>query len=232
MRVLGIVPARGGSLRVRDKNIRSLGGRPLVAWVLETALAAASLDQVVVSSDSSEVLAIAEDLAPGSALLRPAPLCEADSPAIDYVTHALEHVESGASGAFDAVAILQPSSPFTRPTDIDATVALLESSGADSAVSVTRVPHDLHPVKFKYMRDGMLTALLDDERGRASPAQLPEVYVRNGSVYCSRRDTINQGTILGNTSAGYEMPRSRSVDINDEFDMEFAEFLATRIGDA
>lgn len=230
MRVLGIVPARAGSARVPRKNIRIIGGRPLVAWVLEAAIEAQLVDHVVVSSDSDAVLEIAERISPGSALERPKALCGASSPAIDYVTHALESVEERAGApSYDAVAILQPSSPFTRPIDIDATVSLLHTSGADSAVTITRVPHDLHPVKFKYLDGNVLVPLIEDERGRASPGDLSEVFVRNGSVYCARRSTITRGTILGDVSVGYIMPRELSVDINDEFDFEFAEFLASRM---
>lgn len=229
MRVLGIIPARKGSQRVPGKNMRKLIGKPLVAWVLEAALAS-TLDQVVVSSDDPEVLKLAEELAPGSALPRPQEICTSSSPAIEYVKHAIS-ATSHDKRTFDAVAIIQPSSPFTRASDIDGTVQLLETSDTDSAVTVVQVPHDLHPVKFKFLQDGLLLPVVEDEAGRASPEHLSEVYVRNGSVYCSRLTSIELGSILGNTSAGYVMPRERSVDINDEFDFAFAKFLAERGSD-
>lgn len=232
MRVLGIVPARAGSVRVRRKNLRPLGGRPLVEWVIRTARSASTLDRLVVSSDDPDVLALADRLAPGSALIRPPEFATAEAPAIAYVRHALA-VEEAAGQLFDAVAILQPTSPFTEPADIDAAVALLCSTGADSVVTVVRVAHDIHPLKLKTLDGDRLLPYLEEERGRMAEADLPAVYVRNCAVYVSSRHTIDAGDLLGTDSRGYVMPRERSIDINDEFDFALAELLLNRIrGDA
>ena len=220
MRVLGIVPARAGSKRIPRKNLRQLAGKPLVMWAVDAAKQAKRIDRLVVSSDDPEVLSVAGSIA----LKRPAELSTDTSPAIDYVKHALE-----ATGEkFDAVAIVQPSSPFTLGSDIDATIDLLEQSGAESAVSVVEVAHDLHPVKLKRMEGTKLLPYYEEERGRMASHELPQVYVRNCSVYVARRSLIERGLIISEDCRGYEMPRSRSIDINDELDLAFAEFLAGR----
>src|SRR5438132_670020 len=131
VRVLGIIPARKGSKRLVGKNVRPLGGKPLVARAIEAARAAGTLERVVVSSDADQVLDIAAGYDVRLPLVRPAELAKDDSPAVDYVIHALSVLEKGGQGPFDAVCILQPSSPFTLGSDIDATVRLLETSGAD-----------------------------------------------------------------------------------------------------
>jgi CMP-N,N'-diacetyllegionaminic acid synthase len=228
MRVLGIVPARGGSVRVPRKNTRPFGGRPLVEWAIDAALGASSLDRVVVSSDDAEVLALAERLVPGGAMARPAELATSTAPAIGYVRHALDVAEGADAGRFDAVVIVQPTSPFTTGSDIDATVDLLSRSGADSTVTVVRVAHDVHPVKLKTLDGDRVVAYLQEERGRMAESDLTEVYVRNGAVYAATRATIDGGVILGDDCRAVVMPRERSVDINDEFDLEFAEFLLSR----
>lgn len=224
--VLGIIPARAGSKRLQGKNLRELGGRPLVAHVIEAALSSELLDKVIVSSDDEPVLEIAEAYQEGLALRRPEALAADDSLAIDYVRHALSVLEGEEERPrFGTVVILQPTSPFTRAEDIDATLRLLQESGADSAVSVAEIQFDHHPVKLKTMQGSRLMPYLEEERGRMAHHQLPSVYVRNGSVYASRRKVIESGQVIGEDCRGHVMPRERSVDINDDLDYQFAQFL-------
>jgi CMP-N,N'-diacetyllegionaminic acid synthase len=231
VRVLGIIPARGGSKRVPRKNLRPLGGRPLVAWAIDAARAATGLSACVVSSDDDEVLALAAAVAPELALRRPEAISGDRAPAIDYVRHALELLEGeGGHARFDAVCIVQPSSPFTRAEDIDATIALLARTGADSAVTVMKLDHAIHPAKLKTLDGDRLRPYLEEEGGRMADHELPSLYVRNCSVYVSSRRTIEAGDLIGADSRGHVMPRERSVDINDELDLAFAEFLFARAG--
>jgi CMP-N-acetylneuraminic acid synthetase len=204
-----------------------LGGKPLVAWSIEAARAARGVDRLVVSSDDEKVLELAAKYDARLPLRRPDELCTDTSPAIDYVRHALTTLERAGERRFDAIAIVQPSSPFTTAGDIDATIGLLESSGADSAVSVMEVSHDLHPLKFKVMSDDRLLPYFEAEAGRMAAHELPRVFVRNCSAYAVRRETIDAGQIIGNDCRGYIMPRERSLDINDDMDLAFAEFLLT-----
>jgi CMP-N,N'-diacetyllegionaminic acid synthase len=226
VRVLGIVPARAGSKRAPRKNVRLLGGKSLVARAVEACLGATSLSKIVVSSDDSEALRIAASYANVTALPRPAELATDASPALDYVKHVLKTLESAGEARYEAVAIAQPSSPFTQSADIDACVALLiATSGADSAVSVSELDQVVHPIKLKRLEGTALIPFFEDEGGRMANHELPKLYSRNGAVYVSRRSTIDAGSIIGNTSHGYVMPRERSVDINDEFDWRLAEFM-------
>jgi len=225
-RVLGIIPARGGSKRVLRKNARVLGGKPLVSWAVCAASHASTLTRIVLSSDDADLLALAEGSV--TALVRPATLSTDTAPALSYVRHALEVLEQGGEERFEAVAIVQPSSPFTLGADIDAVVNLLLASQADSAVSVQQVEHAAHPLKLKRLEHQRLMPYFEEERGRMSEHELAKVYARNGSVYASRRATIEAGSILGNDSRAHVMPRERSIDINDELDFAFAEFLCSR----
>lgn len=228
LKTLGIIPARAGSKRLPHKNVRSLGGKPLVAWCIEAARAATKLDRLVVSSDDEEVLRIAKSYDVSLALRRPGELAADESPAIDYVRHALQVLEATGHGPFAAVAILQPSSPFTLAGDIDATIELLQRTGADTAVSVMQVEHATHPIKLKTMQGDRLLPYLEEEQGRMSAAELPAVFVRNCSVYATRRHVVDAGQIIGADCRGYVMPRERSLDINDGMDLAFAEFLVSR----
>ncbi len=229
MRTLGIVPARAGSKRVPGKNIRLLGGVPLVARALQACVGARRLSRIVVSSDDDRVLEIARGFNEVEPLRRPAALATDTALAIEYVRHALEFFRTEKHEIFDAVVIVQPSSPFTRAADIDATIELLEQeTGADSCVTVMEVDHAQHPAKLKRLSGNQLLPLYEDEAGRMAAHELPRVYVRNCAVYATRVRTIEAGSILGNDSRAVVMPRERSLDINDELDFAFAEFLESR----
>ena len=228
MNTLGIIPARGGSKRVPRKNLRLLGGKPLVAWAIGAALGATRLSQVVVSSDDDEVLQIANAFVLCRGLRRPDELSHDRAPAISYVHHALATLESEGAGPFESIAIIQPSSPLTLPEDIDGTLELLERSCADSAVSVAQIDHAIHPIKLKTMQGDRLLPYLTEEQGRMASHELPVLFVRNCAVYASRRATIDAGQVIGADCRGYIMPSGRSVDINEEIDLLFAEFLYCR----
>ena len=229
MRTLAIIPARGGSKRVPGKNKRLLQGKPLVTWVIEAALNSKTLDRIVVSSDDDETLDIAGEYEGVLPIRRPAELSDDTALAIDYVRHSLAILEKTEGAVFDAVVILQPSSPLTRTMDIDATVRLLEDSGADSAVSVVKLDHAIHPAKLKEMRGDQLISYIEEEKGRMAEHELPPLYVRNCSVYATRMGVVGEGKIIGDDCRGYIMPREFSIDINDETDMLFAEFLLNKM---
>jgi CMP-N,N'-diacetyllegionaminic acid synthase len=200
----------------------------VVAWTIEAARASRRIDRLVVSSDDPEVLAIAAGYDERLPLERPAELSTDESLAIEFVRHALAALEAGGEGPFDAVAILQPSSPLALPEDIDATIELLETSGADSAVSVTKLDFMMHPMKMKTLDGDRLLPFLEEEGGRMAARELPTIYVRNGCVYVSRRASIEQGQVIGADCRGHVMPRERSIDINDEADFLYAHFLVSQ----
>ena len=129
---------------------------------------------------------------------------------------------------FDYTVIVQPSSPFTLGIDIDKTIRLLYESNADSSVSIMKLDHAIHPVKMKVMKGDRLDAFIEEEEGRMAAHELPELYVRNCSVYVSTIASIKNDKIIGDNCLGYVMPRERSIDINDPIDFEFAEFILSR----
>ncbi len=226
MKVLGIIPARAGSQRIPGKNWRLLNGRPLADYVMAATSAAKSITDIAVTTDSEEVLALAAQHSNFHGIRRPAALSTATAKAITYVEHTLEYMASLGKTNYEAVVIVQPTSPFTLAEDIDATVALLSDPDADSAVSIMEIPHDLNPLKFKTQdADGLLKPFYEAEAGRMAAHELPKIYVRNGSVYVARLATITAGKIIGDHCRGYLMPRERSLDLNDEFDWKMAEFM-------
>jgi len=226
LKIIGIIPARKGSKRLHDKNNRPLAGKPLFAYVAEAALKSKLLDSVVLSTNHEGIISYSRTHFPTIEVVqRPEELCTDESPAIDYILHALTVMEENYGKQFDMVLILQPSSPLTLPEDIDHTISLLKSTKADSAVSVVKLNHMVHPVKMKVMEKDKLIPYLEEEEGRMAAHDLSEVYVRNCSVYASKIEVIEQGKIFGDDCRGFVMPPERSVDINEMIDFLFAEFL-------
>jgi len=223
MRTVALVPARAGSQRIPRKNLAMLGGVTLVRRALECALDSGAFDCVALSSDDAEILAEAGglDVRP---VLRPAELATPASPTYDAVVHALGELDGA---GFDAVAVIQCTSPLTAPEDLAGAMQLLDRSGAESVVTVARVVGAEHPSKLKRLVGDRLLPYLEDDRLQPSQ-ELPEVWARNGSLYASRSDVIRGGRLLGDDIRGYEMPPERSVDIDTPLDLAFAEFLLAR----
>ncbi len=225
MRVLGLVPARGGSSRVPRKNLAVIGGRTLVRRALETARAAGCFETVALSSEDDAILAEADGL-DVVALRRPDELAGDTARANDVALHALRELDDAAR-PLEALAIVQCTSPFTAPEDVAGAVAMLERSGAEAVVTVVRVAAAQHPLKLKRLDRGRLLPYLEDDR-LAPSHELEPLWVRNGSVYAFRRDVVERGLESAGDVRGYEMPPERSFDIDTHRDLAFAEFLVAR----
>jgi CMP-N-acetylneuraminic acid synthetase len=182
---------------------------------------------VALSSDDPAILAEAGPLPAVVAIERPPALATDTARSYDVLRHAVETLEARGDGPFEAVAIVQCTSPFTRPEDLAGAVAQLERTGADSVVSVARVDAALHPLKLKRLEGDRLLPYLEDD-DMAPSHELPPLWLRNGSVYLSRRAVIDAGRIVGDDVRGYEMPPERSLDIDTPTDLAFAEFLLAR----
>jgi CMP-N,N'-diacetyllegionaminic acid synthase len=229
MRVLGLIPARGGSRRLPQKNLARLGGRTLVRRALETALASGAFETVALSSDDDEILAEASGLDAVAVVRRPPELATETALAYDVVVHALRILEASGCARFDAAAVIQCTSPFTAPEDLDGAIRMLEGTSAKSVVSVGRLEPRIHPAKLKRMEGDRLVPYLEDDRLRPSH-ELPPLWVRNGSIYVTRREAIEAGDLVADDVLGFRMPAERSFDIDTPADLALAELLLQRRG--
>ena len=216
VRVLGLIPARGGSKGIPGKNLAPLCERPLIAWTIGAACAASTLDRVVVSTDSDEIAATARELG-ADVLERPAELARDGTPMRDVLLHALEEL-----GRPEVLVLLQPTSPLRRAEHVDAGVALLRESGADSVVSVVEVPHRYRPGSLMALEGDRLVPL---GPGPATRQGKPVVYARNGpAVLVLRSDRIGDD-LYGGDCRPYVMEPRDSIDVDEPFDLELAELL-------
>lgn len=215
MATLGLIPARGGSKGIPRKNILTIAGKPLIAWTIEAALSAGSLDRVIVTTEDAEIAEVAAAHGADVPFLRPAELARDDTPGIEPVLHAID-----ALPGFDAVVLLQPTSPLRTATDIDAACAMATSGSA--VVGVTEAAHA--EWIFAMDEEGVL-----DVPARPAALRRQDIaprYVLNGALYvadCAQLQ-VERGFLRPGTR-GYAMPAERSIDIDGPLEWRTAEML-------
>lgn len=226
MRVLGLVPARGGSKGVFRKNVRPLCGRPLIAYTAASALAARSLTRVVLSTEDDEIACVGRALGLDVPFMRPPELARDHTPMLPVVQHTIRQLEA-AGDRFDAVCLLQPTNPLRRPDDIDACVSKLVETGADCVVTVLPVPTEYNPHWVYFASaDGLLHLSTGAATLIPRRQELPPAYHRDGSVYVTRRDVVmDRSSLYGERIAGHPMDPARSVNIDNAEDWTRAERL-------
>tara|TARA_B100001750_G_scaffold53429_1_gene40606 strand:- start:1919 stop:2623 length:705 start_codon:yes stop_codon:yes gene_type:complete len=226
-RVLGIVPARGGSKGVPRKNIRLLAGKPLLVYTAEAALRSSLLTRTVLSTEDEEIAQCGRSVGLDVPFMRPPELARDTVPTLAVLRHVVERLDAEGE-AYDAVCILQPTTPFRQPGEIDECIERWVESGADTVVTVERVPDHYNPEWVWFERAGRLELAT----GRAVPIprrqELPPAFHRTGSVYVVRTATLMAGALFGESVAGFEV-QPGTVNIDTLEDWEAAErALATR----
>jgi CMP-N,N'-diacetyllegionaminic acid synthase len=236
VRVLGIVTARGGSKGIPGKNLKPLAGKPLIAYTVEAAQVSGALDRLILSTDDDAIAEAGRALGCDVPFLRPAELARDDTPHLPVVQHAVRWMDEHAGYRPDAVMILQPTSPLRQPGDIRASIALLEQSGADSALSVSEVPAHVHPMRTLRIDEAGAAVLFvtgGPVRQRINRRQdLPAAWVMNGAIYICRISVLSGGepSLYGDRVVAYRMPASRGVSIDDAEDWAAAERALLEVG--
>lgn len=225
-KILGLIPARGGSKGVPRKNIRMLAGKPLIAWTIEAALKASCVGRVVVSTDDDEIAAIAKKHGAEVPFLRPDVLAADDTPDFPVLQHALESLNR----SYEYIVWLRPTAPLRVFEDIDQAVAELALTGADSVRSVSATK--AHPYWMKTLDGPLLKPFVPghDERNYPRRQSLPPAYLLNGAVDVTTRKTVAGGSMWGEKIAAYVMSPDRSLDIDTETDLIAAEALLQKRG--
>jgi len=211
MEALGLILARGGSKGIPRKNLVDLGGKPLIAWTIEAALAS-QLTRVVVSTDDEEIAAVSRELGAEVPFMRPPRLATDDAKSIDVEEHALTVLETLEGYVPDAFFRLQPTSPFRSVDDINEALARVKALTWSSVLGISPA-RDTQSLVFE--EDGKPEV---DERARQ---QQPRYYRINGAVYCARvSDWRSDGWYKW--ARWYQMPWERAWEIDTPFDLEVA----------
>jgi CMP-N-acetylneuraminic acid synthetase len=226
-KILAVIPARGGSKGVVRKNIRPVCGKPLIAYTIETALAARHLlHRTIVSTDDSEIAAIARDRGADVPFLRPAELAGDKVPTLPVLQHAVSFIEVQDDIKLDWVLLLQPTAPLRVVEDIEASVNLALRNNCDAVISVVQVFAE-HPILMKRIEDNrLLPYCIEEKEGTRRQDYQPPAYMRNGAIYLTRRDVLmDKDSIWGQVMRPYVMPLERSVSIDSELELKLVELL-------
>ena len=224
MRILGIIPARGGSKGVHRKNIKPIGEKPLIAWTIEAAKPSRPT-RTIVSTDDEEIARVAREYGGDVPFLRPAELATDLANAVPVMQHALRTVEEQEGEEYDAIMMLQPTTPFRRTEDIDEAIRILEETGSDSVISVVDVEGH-HPARMKWVEEGKIIDPPFCEDYENQPRQeLRKIFIKNGAIYLTRRATILKNSFKGNDCRALIMPPEISANIDSVHDFRYAEWL-------
>lgn len=200
MKVLGVIPARGGSKRLPRKNIVDLGGKPLLKWTLDAAIQSRVFDHLYVSTEDHEIGAVAGEYW----WKRPPELAKDTSSSLSVLLDIVSRHN------VDVTVLLQPTSPFRTADDIKNSLGLLVKNQADSVISTVEAQKDL---AFQVRWANRLEAL-------------PSIVVPNGAIYILTTEALNRGeTWYSGRVYAYPMPKDRSLDIDTEQDLELARHL-------
>jgi CMP-N,N'-diacetyllegionaminic acid synthase len=226
-KVLAVIPARGGSKGVPRKNIRMVCGKPLIAYTIQTALAARHLfHRIIVSTDDSEIAAIAKDCGAEVPFMRPTELAGDNVRTVPVLQHAVRFIEQQDSLHLDWVCLLQPTEPFRTVEDLERGLELGFTGDCDSVISVTQV-FAVHPILMKRIENNQLLPFcIEEQEGTRRQDYQPAAYMRNGAIYLTRRDVLfEKNSIWGDIIRPYIMPPERSVSIDTELDLKMVEAL-------
>jgi CMP-N,N'-diacetyllegionaminic acid synthase len=227
-KILVVIPARGGSKGVPNKNIKELLGKPLIAYTIEQAKRSRYIDRTIVSTDSPAIADIAVSWGAEVPFLRPEALATDQSSTLDVLVHAIDWLEKNENYKFDILVLLHATTPLREPEDIDRSIELLLEKGVENVFTVTEAHRNpyFNMVEIKNNKVSLV------KMGNYATRQTaPEVFDMNSSIYVWWKDIfMKKRSVFLENSRVYIMPRTRSVDIDDSLDFKIAEMLLSNQG--
>lgn len=224
MKILCIIPARGGSKGVPAKNIKLLNGKPLLGYTSEIALQSKHFTEVIVSTEDEQIIEVAKSLGIKVPFIRPMALAQGNTPTIDVIIHALQWYENQ-NIFFDAVCLLQVTSPFRTVEFLDEAIGKFIEKNSDSLVSVQRVPHEYNPHwTFEVNEEGNLKIATGESEIISRRQELSTAYHRDGSIYITKTKVLlKEHSLYGKSTAFIESEPDFYVNIDTLQDWEKAE---------
>lgn len=228
IKTLAIIPARAGSKRLPRKNVLPLHGKPLICWSIETALAVSQISKIVVSTDDDAVVACLDNYPQITYVKRPSNLATDTANTMDVLFQVLDALELQ-DDFYDRVLLLQPTSPLRQVSDIEAALELFDRKSAEAVISVTACEHS--PLWSGTLPDdqSMQSFLAPSLLGIRSQ-DLPQYYRLNGAIYVARTDALKRykNFFVIPKCYAYVMSPLNSVDIDQQIDFDFAQFLLSK----
>jgi pseudaminic acid cytidylyltransferase len=224
---LAVIPARGGSKRIPRKNILAFGGRPMIAWSIETAWNSGLFDRVIVSTDCDEVADVARKSGADVPFKRPAELSDDHCGTLEVITHAAQWAV-GAGAAPKSICCIYATAPFVQADDLQCGLAEMTQRGWDYVFAAARFQQPVYR-SFSRSEDGSMEMVFPEHRLTRSQ-DLPAVYFDAGQFYWGATDTWRRGApIFGSRTSFVELPADRVQDIDTPDDWAEAERLFERL---
>ena len=220
-RVLALIPARKNSKGIKNKNIIDLCGKPLILYTVEAARKSQYIDDVILSTDSTDIARIAQQGGAEVPFMRPDELALDQSPTIDAVVHAIKTLKD-MGRQYDIFVLLQPTQPLRTSDDIDGALEKFISSGCEGVVSVSAVTD--HPILVRSIDEREELVPLIPHNGALRRQDMPHYYRINGCIYINKIDEIDENTVLSDNKRPFIMEESLSVDIDDMTQLYLAEY--------
>jgi CMP-N-acetylneuraminic acid synthetase len=222
-KVLAIIPARGGSKILPRKNILTIAGKPLIAWSIEAANQSKYIDKTIISTDDSEIASIAKKYHGEVPFIRPQSLATDEATTSDVIIHAIDSI----SGDFDIILLLQPTSPLRDSGVIDDALEFMEISSSSAIISVTKRKH---PRDWTIQLDDNCKVInYKDMITLKRRQEYKELFDINGAIYASLiNNFFDSKTFFGNNTIAFKMLEEKSIDIDDSFDFEIAEYFLNK----
>lgn len=219
-KIIAIIPARGGSKGVPNKNIRPINGLHLVSYTINAALQSKFVDKVIVSTDSKRIMNISLSFGASVPFLRPKYLATDQSKTIDSVLYTLERLSKDGEN-FDSVILLQPTSPLRTTNDIDSAIEFFYEHDED-LVSIHRV--DVNPFLFRTLKENCVVPIMNMP-STIRRQDLPPIYKVDGSIYINKVSRLDKNTSLNDNRLGFVIDKMHSLDIDSYFDLKEARRL-------
>lgn len=219
IKIVVIIPARGGSKRLPGKNIKMMNGKPMIAYSIEAGRQSKYIDRIIVSTDDDEIADVSKEYG-AEVLMRPSELAQDDTASMPVFKHVHEHLLSENYVA-DTYVILQPTSPLRTVKDIDDAIGIFIEKECYSVIGVYLNPH---PIEWLYsIKKGLMVPTSKDCVVRSQDAE--KLYLLNGAIFVARSDAIKSGVMISESSRPYIMPAEKSIDIDTLLDFKIAEEL-------
>ena len=225
MKILAIIPARGGSVRLPGKNIRVLGGKPLIEWSIDAARKVSSIDKIFVSTDCNDIADVCRQTRLDVPVLRPKNLAGDKSSTIDAVKHTIEYLKERGE-IYDFALILQPTSPLRSSDHVRQAIDMVSSKHADAVISVCKCEHS--PLWTNTLPDDFsMTNFLETKFKNIPSQELPIYYRLNGAIFLVNINRLyeEETFLLSRNSYAIEMDTMASIDIDHEIDFLLAETI-------
>lgn len=224
-RIIGIIPARGGSKTVPRKNIKLLANKPLIAYTIESAVRSKHLQRIVVSTEDKEISEVSTKFG-AEVMDRPDDLAADESPTIDVLLYIFDVLKENKSES-EIIVLLQPTSPLRTSQDIDNAIELYQKVESESLVSVCEINHS--PYWSFNIKDKYLKNIFGDQYLHMQRQELPKAYMPNGAIFISTPEYLQKyRSFYSSKTIPYIMPPERSIDIDNEIDFILAELLIKR----